>query len=441
VIGTAKALDNVSLFRSLCDARQVTDDLFDIVQTKALYQRPIPERHRLIFYVGHLEAFDWNLLRQGCPSLQSFQPEYDRLFAFGIDPVDGGLPSDREEDWPSLAEVRAYKARTRSQIDSAVETQGVEDESTLLNVAIEHRLMHAETLAYLFHRMPYEQKHRQAQPDAAGRACRSEMMVIPGGRVTLGLDREAGKFGWDNEFELNEVNVPEFLIDKFMVTNGEYLEFLLAGGYEEQKFWNDGDWKWIQTQQIRQPAFWERENDKWLWRGMFEPIELPLDWPVYVSHAEASAYARWAGKALPTEAQWHRAAYGSANGGERQYPWGNETASQGKGNFDAYRWDPSAVNAAAENTSAFGIVGMLGNGWEWTSTEFAPFPGFAAFPFYAGYSANFFDGQHFVLKGGSSRTAAALLRRSFRNWFQPHYQYAYTGFRCVSNGENGRLKL
>ena len=121
---------------------------------------------------------------------------------------------------------------------------------------------------------------------------------------------------------------------------------------------------------------------------MFDEIPLPLNWPVYVSHAESSAYACWAGKLLPTEAQWHRA--------------------------------------------AFGVTDLVGNGWEWTSTPFAPFAGFEAFPFYRGYSADFFDGKHYVMKGGSARTAACMLRRSFRNWFQPHYQYVYAGFRCVS---------
>ena len=102
------------------------------------------------------------------------------------------------------------------------------------------------------------------------------------------------------------------------------------------------------------------------------------------------------------------------------------------GNFDFARWNPAPVNAFPEGQSAFGVHGMLGNGWEWTSTEFAPFPGFEPFPFYRGYSADFFDGKHFVMKGGSARTAACMLRRTFRNWFQAHYQFVYTGFRCVS---------
>jgi formylglycine-generating enzyme required for sulfatase activity len=166
-----------------------------------------------------------------------------------------------------------------------------------------------------------------------------------------------------------------------------------------------------------------------------------------VSHAEAAAYAKWAGKDLPTESEWQRAAYGTAEGSEigrynhsssssssscpAFYPWGAEEPKPNFGNFDFERWHPMPVNAFPQGRSAFGIEGMLGNGWEWTSTLFGPFPGFEAFPFYRGYSADFFDGKHFVMKGGSPRTAACMLRSTFRNWFQGHYQFVYAGFRCV----------
>lgn len=447
MIGAAKSAEKPSLPERLCEARLLTDHLFEVVCSDALYERPIAERHRLVFYLGHLEAFDWNLFRQQRPGLKSFHAPFDQLFAFGIDPVDGGLPTDRMEDWPSVAEVMRYNARTRQEIDAFLETGEVGDgESstaipldTLLHVAIEHRLMHAETLAYLFHRLRYVQKFSQPQPAVAAQRYRPEMVSIPAGQATLGLSRQQGDiFGWDNEYSSHQIEVPEFLIDKFMVTNGEYLQFVLAGGYDNRTLWTDPDWEWIQSRQIRQPAFWGRQGGQWTWRGMFEELPLPLEWPVYVSHAEASAFARWANKSLPSEAQWHRAAYGEATATERDYPWGRDGRFTGRGNFDFYRWDPSPVNAFAENVSAFGVGGLLGNGWEWTSTSFAPFPGFAPFSFYPGYSANFFDGHHFVLKGGSPRTAASLMRQSFRNWFQPHYQYVYAGFRCASDGGNGR---
>jgi formylglycine-generating enzyme required for sulfatase activity len=216
------------------------------------------------------------------------------------------------------------------------------------------------------------------------------------------------------------------------VTNAQFLEFIAAGGYDNRAFWTDRDWNWKTENNISHPVFWQRVADNWYYRTMFDDVPLPMEWPVYVSHAEASAYARWAGKLLPTEVQWHRAAYGTAEGLERQYPWGSDAPDSKRGNFDFNSWNPAPVAAFPDTQSAFGVAGLLGNGWEWTSTLFAPFPGFQPFPFYRGYSADFFDGKHYVLKGGSARTAACMLRRSFRNWFQPHYQYVYAGFRCVS---------
>jgi ergothioneine biosynthesis protein EgtB len=259
------------------------------------------------------------------------------------------------------------------------------------------------------------------------------MIPIPAGRVTLGLSRGGETFGWDNEYEIHEAQVPEFAIDRYEVTNRQYLEFMAAGGYENRAFWSDESWKWKTEHAVSHPVFWSKSGEGWLYRTMFEEIPLPPDWPVYVSHAEAMAYARWAGKELPSEAQWHRAAYGTDGGLERLYPWGNEAPRSAFGNFDFSHWDPTAVHAFPQGQSSFGVHDMLGNGWEWTSTVFAPFPGFQPFPFYRGYSADFFDGQHFVMKGGSPRTAACMLRPTFRNWFQAHYQYVYAGFRCVNH--------
>jgi gamma-glutamyl hercynylcysteine S-oxide synthase len=429
----------------LHDAYRITDELFGILHPDALYERPIAERHRIIFYIGHLEAFDWNLFSGERPHLKSFHPEYDKLFAFGIDPVEGGLPTDQPRDWPFVGEVHEYRDAVRKRLDSFLDSQkfAEPDDATtltplavLLLTAIEHRLMHAETLAYMFHRLPFHCKIPQKQVDWRSTAAAPQMIEIPSGTATLGLQREAGHgFGWDNEFEAHAVHVPSYHIDKFMVTNAQYMQFVLDGGYRESRFWAPADWAWITEKGIGQPAFWIDDGNSWLYRGMFEPIAQPLDCPVYVSHAEASAYARWAGKALPTEAQWHRAAYGEPNGSERNYPWGSDEHFAHRGNFDFARWDAAPVHSSVNNESAFGAVGMLGNGWEWTASVFAPFPGFQAFSFYPGYSANFFDGKHFVMKGGCSRTAAALLRQSFRNWFQPHYQYVYAGFRCVSSGD------
>jgi ergothioneine biosynthesis protein EgtB len=430
------------LLERLAEARRVTDELFDIVRREHLYDRPIAERHRIVFYIGHLEAFDRNLFDKRLFDLPNADPAYDQLFAFGIDPVDGGLPTDQPGDWPSLDEVQAYKMRVRADIDArfdptrlvAEPASADEPPVKLLEVAIEHRLMHAETLAYMLHQLPVDRKiapANAASERTSDRPLVHETVHVPEGTVTLGLSRASGRFGWDNEFDEMHVDVPAFDIDRYMVTNRDYLRFIDAGGYWNRDFWNDADWAWKERHRIAHPAFWipgdeaddtaagaDQADANWKLRTMFEEMPLPLDWPVYVSHAEASAYARWAGKTLPTEAQWQRAATGAPHVAE--------------GNFDFRRWDPTPVQAHPENRSAFGVEGQFGNGWEWTSTTFGPLDGFEPFPFYLGYSANFFDGKHFIIKGGSPRTAACMLRPSFRNWFQGHYQYVYAGFRCVS---------
>lgn len=439
-----RGLDRVApreLLRRLKDARAMTDALFGAVRTEALYERPIPERHRIVFYIGHLEAFDWNLIARGALGTPALDEKLDRLFAFGIDPVDGQLPSDQPHDWPALEQVRSYVARVREKLDAALrEDSGAAwqipevRDGTLLHVAIEHRLMHAETLAYMFHRLPLGQKIPQPVRAATpARAIVPGVVEIPAGRATLGLHRASGAFGWDNEFEELGVEVPAFIIDTCNVTNGQFLEFMRAGSYQERRLWSEDAWAWKDQAGTCHPSFWVERSDQWFYRGMFEEIPLPLDWPVYVSHAEATAYARWRGKALPAEAQFHRAAYGTPDGREREFPWGSESPTGKHGNFDFQHWEAVPVGSYPAGVSAFGVADLLGNGWEWTSTVLAPLPGFAAFPFYPGYSANFFDGKHYVMKGGSPRTAVCMLRRSFRNWFQGRYPYVYATFRCVEN--------
>lgn len=371
-------------------AREQTDLLFRLVRPDSLYQRPIPERHRILFYLGHLEAFDWNLIARYALDIPSFHPGFDRLFAFGIDPPPGRLPEDQPSDWPSLAEVERYNLRVRDEVDSHL---GLIPEQ-MLHVAIEHRLMHAETLAYILHQLPYERKipHAWCPPGPSREEYQPAMIDIPAGEAQLGLE-PGESFGWDNEFRRHTVAVPGFSMARYKVTNGEYLEFVRAGASA--------------------PFFWADRHGRWFLRGMFAEFPLPLDHPVYVTLDEAQAYARWRGKSLPTEPQFQRAL---------------ETAPRSTANLDFEHWDTVPVTAHQVQHEP---AQLTGNGWEWTSTPFAPFPGFEPFPFYTNYSEPFFDGRHFVLKGASPRTAACFARPSFRNWFRPAYPYIYSTFRLV----------
>ncbi len=397
------------LGQELAEAREQTDALFRLVRADSIYERPIPERHRIVFYLGHLEAFDWNLIARRELDRPAFNPSFDKLFAFGIDPPKGRLPEDQPADWPSITEVERYNARVRAAIDSLADAVPEE----LLHVAIEHRLMHAETFAYMLHQLPYERKVGQTPRSASrppgrlaaeGRsadhtkASTPEMIEIPPGRARLGLNPAAG-FGWDNEFQPHAVDVPAFRISKYKVTNGEYLEFVRTGAGA--------------------PLFWSQRGGEWFYRGMFSEVPLPLDAPVYVTQREATAYAAWRGMRLLTEPEFHRAA----------------ARSQPSHNLNFRAWDPAPVTSDDDALPPGGPAPaqLVGNGWEWTSTVFAPFPGFHPFPFYENYSAPFFDGDHYVLKGASPRTAARFLRPSFRNWFRASYPYAYTTFRVAES--------
>ena len=404
-----------SLQERLISARLLTDSIFGILAPTAVYSRPIPERHRLVFYLGHLEAFDWNLICRKALDVASFSLQFDTLFEFGIDPPVGQAAADQPSDWPQVEEIQAYNKRVRARIDELLDHAPEQ----IVQVAIEHRLMHAETLAYLLHNLPFDQKSRAATPLVhATQQLPNPMIEIPPGIARLGQIQ--GEFGWDNEFDEHQVNVPGFRVSKYKITNGQYLDFVQQGAPA--------------------PHFWARRSDGWFYRGMYFEVPLPLNAPVYVTHAEASAYARWAGKRLPAEVQFHRAAYATAahetsDALERPYPWGNGEPDASRGNFDFNRWgwDPVDVNAHPAGDSSFGVAQLVGNGWEWTETKFGPFPGFQPMPFYPGYSQNFFDEEHYVMKGGSPVTAACMLRRSFRNWFRPNYPYVYASFRLVDD--------
>jgi gamma-glutamyl hercynylcysteine S-oxide synthase len=432
--------------------------IFDLIDPAAYYSRPIALRNPIVFYEGHLPAFSIiSFLRRGLghPPIDA---RLEKLFERGIDPdsAQAAVPrSGAGTMWPSRDEVLAFAARADDAIVSALErAEFLEDRPAMqraqaLYTALEHEAMHQETLLYMWHRLPYEQKTKSNMrlPPLGGRTSesggRTSTVRIPVGTATLGADRDGIAFGWDNEFDEHRVEVAAFEIDVFDVTNAQFMEFVEAGGYRTRELWSDENWRWLQEEKLEHPTFWvpstrgstnarSGQGGGFVWRGMFEAVPLPPDWPVYVSQAEAAAYARWRNRRLPTEAEYHRAAFGTPTGVERSYPWGDAPPDPAHGNFDFARFEPVPVGSYPAGASAWGVHDLVGNGWEWTSTVFAPFAGFSPMASYPEYSADFFDGQHFVMKGGSPATAKELLRRSFRNWFRPNYPYVYATFRTVT---------
>ncbi|HEX7151378.1 MAG TPA: SUMF1/EgtB/PvdO family nonheme iron enzyme [Thermoanaerobaculia bacterium] len=425
--------DLVAWYRTM---RARTRSLFDLVTPDSYYERPIALRNPIVFYEGHIPAFAVNTLLKLAMKQPGIDEQYERIFERGIDPEDETAVGSPTDVWPSRRAVQAYGTEADARIEQALASGVLEDDGVpqlrggeAALTILEHELMHQETLLYMFHNLPYDRKvvqaydrkvvqayDRKVAPAAKTVEARTgsidhSAVRIPAGRVTLGAPRD-GAFGWDNEFPHLEVHVDAFEIGRHNVTNGDWLAYMKATGAPA-------------------PHFWVEHEGEWRWRGMFALLPLNLDAPVYVTHDEAARYAAHHGKRLPSEAEYHRAAYGTPGGEERAQPWGDAPADATRGNFDFAAWDPVSVGSFPEGASAWGVHDLIGNGWEWTSTVFDGFPGFAAMPSYALYSTDFFDGAHYVIKGASPATARQLVRRPFRNWFRSNYPYVYATFRCV----------
>lgn len=423
--------------------RRRSAGLFEVVDDAAYYSKPIDLRHPIVFYEGHLPAFSFNTLVKRGLGGASIDARLESLFARGIDPHESqaGRSHDPQAGWPSRADVRAFAAEADRRVIEALRHADIEragdpllDRAEAAFAILEHEAMHQETLLYMWHRLPLGQKRAPAgyAPPTAGAVPAQHDIAIPAGRATLGVNAGDVPFSWDNERPHSAADVDAFAIDAHDVTNAAFLEFVEAGGYRDRRWWRDADFAWLAEHGIEHPLFWERHDDRWMWRGMFALVPLPATWPVYVSQAEASAFARWRGRRLPTEAEFQRAAYGTAAGEERRYPWGDAPHDATRGICDFESWDPGPAGSRPAGVSAWGVHDLVGNGWEWTSTVFAPFDGFTPIPSYPEYSADFFDGEHFVIKGASPATARELVRPSFRNWFRPRYPYVYAAFRTVA---------
>ncbi|HEY6485407.1 MAG TPA: SUMF1/EgtB/PvdO family nonheme iron enzyme [Candidatus Cybelea sp.] len=417
---TRPDIDRAGMLARYRENRKRSARLFGLVHEDAFYDRPIPLRHPFAFYEGHIPAFSYFTLNERSLGETVLDAALERLFERGID------PSSRDEarrharsDWPARDAVAAFGVQCDTAVEGALHSGAIDDPSNPRLVRaqaawtiLEHEEMHHETLLYIIHQLEPSRKQRIAQEHRDHADPQSPLIRVEPGTATLGARPDEIPFGWDNEFGRTTVEVAGFDIMRYPVTNGAWLRFVAEGGPA--------------------PIFWKKRDGAWFLRTLFEEIPLPLSWPVYITHRQAEAYAAWAGMRLPTEAEYHRAAYGAPDGSERAFPWGTQEPQARHGNFGIARFDPEPVDAHPDGDSAWGVADLIGNGWEWTSTPFGPLPGFEPMASYPQYSADFFDGRHYVMKGASPVTARTMIRRSFRNWFFDDYPYMYAKFRCVA---------
>jgi iron(II)-dependent oxidoreductase len=343
---------------------------------------------------------------------------------------------------PGMAESREIMDEIRGRVLGRLAVNDFHPSNPLLrdgyvyNMVLQHEYQHNETILQtlqLKRGRPYSPVARFDVPGDAGSGApvgRGTMLRFPGGEVEIGTDDRSAAY--DNERGRHLVELSPFSIDQHPVTNGDFVIFIAAGGYSAREYWSDAGWKWVAESGAQAPLYWSWVDGSWMTRSMDQTGPVQPSHPVcHVSYYEAEAFARFAGKRLPTELEWEAAAsWDAASGTKRSYPWGEQPPSKDLANLDQLSFGTRAVGSYPRNVSPLGCYGMIGDVWEWTSSDLRPYPGFQSFP-YREYSEAFFGPEYKVLRGGSWATRPGAIRNTFRNWDYPIRRQIFSGFRCA----------
>ncbi|MFF3240624.1 ergothioneine biosynthesis protein EgtB [Micromonospora sp. NPDC002931] len=342
-------------------------------------------------------------------------------------------------DRPSLpllppAEARAYLRTVRDKVLDLLDRVAFTDRPLVTDgfafgMIVQHEQQHDETMLAT-HQLRAGPAVLHAPPPPEPRAAVGGEVLVPAGEFTMGTDTDP--WALDNERPAHRVHLPAYVIDATPVTNGRYREFIADGGYDDPRWWSPAGWRHRREAGLSAPMHWRRDGDGWAYRrfGRWAPVR--DDEPVvHVCYHEAQAYAAWAGKRLPTEAEWEKAArWDPATGRSRRYPWGDDDPTTAHANLGQRHLWPAPVGAYPAGASPLGVHQLIGDVWEWTATTFRGHPGFTAFP-YREYSEVFFGDDYQVLRGGSFGTDRAACRGTFRNWDYPIRRQIFSGFRCA----------
>lgn len=418
----------------LTEARTRTLLLVSVLGESDATAQHDPLMSPVVWDLGHIARFEELWLTRNLEGMIEFA-EMPGLF----NPFEHPRRERGSLDLPELRTTLADMAEIRQRVMAGLDRVTLDSRNALLRdgyvfaMVAQHEYQHGETILQTMQLKtgaPYAAPRSYPIPHSRLAIEPGSMVRFPGGAVTIGTSDESSAY--DNERPRHGVELMPFYIDRAPVTNGEFVEFIRAGGYAQRELWSTTGWAWLGEARIAAPKHWRREGSTWTVRVMDRETELDPRRPVcHVSWYEADAFARWSGKRLPTEQEWEAAAaWDPATRTARAFPWGDDPATPTHANIDQLTFDTAPIGTYERNLSPIGCYGMIGDVWEWTSSDFAGYPGFRAFP-YAEYSAVFFGTEYKVLRGGSWATRPGAIRNTFRNWDYPIRRQIFAGFRCA----------
>ena len=417
---------------------ELDERLFDTLDSDAVFtMRADPLRHPLIFYFGHTAAFYVNKLILAGILTERINPRFESMFAVGVDEMSWDDLNEAHYDWPTVVEVQTFRNQVRAIVDGVIATLPLQLPITwdspfwAITMGIEHARIHLETSSVLIRQLPLQ----HLRPHPLWQICRewgdaptNSLLPVPEGTVRLGKAKTHPLYGWDNEFGLFEEQIEGFKAGRFLVSNGEFLEFVEDHGYQSREWWTDEGWNWRQFRQAEQPIFWIRESDRWYLRTMLERIEMPWNWPVEVNYLEAKAFCNWksdklgTGLRLPTESEYSRLR-DHADLPDQPY-W---QKAPGNINLEYY-----ASSCPVDRFAAADFYDVIGNVWQWTEMPISGFHGFEVHPSYDDFSTPTFDTRHNLFKGGSWISTGNLATQDSRYAFRRHF-FQHAGFRYIES--------
>lgn len=416
-----------------------TSDLYEsLFQTlkndEAYYVKPIPLRHPLIFYYGHTNTFFINKLILAGLITKRVNPQFESMFAVGVDEMGWDDVNEMNYNWPSPAEVKAYRASVRSVVDALINTLPLnlpidwDSQWWPILMGIEHERIHLETSSVLIrqHDLQFVQQSSAWAPCRAFEvpAPVNELVSIPARDIEL--SKSTQYYGWDNEYGQFKTHCPAFQAAKYLTSNEEFLAFVEAGGYHDDKYWQEEGLSWRQYTQAEHPTFWVKQGDTWKLRLMTEEVDMPWSWPVEINYHEAKAFCNWQSLQLgkqvrmPTEQEWY-SIYEHAGLSDEKL-----ASSMNVNLFLDHFASSCPVNQFAHGD----LYDVVGNVWQWTESPIFPFDGFKVHPLYDDFTTPTFDGRHNIIKGGSWISTGNEAIKSARYAFRRHF-FQHAGFRYI----------